>query len=288
MSRSWACTWGSLRPTAKYVRNWFWNVWIGRTFLVRASQTCALSRPAQDAHWGLLASEFAQRPMQKIFIDYMGKLPRIKAGNTAILVCVDAFSNFVWLVPVREATTRMTIKVLNGTIFCSISVPEVLVWDIAPCFTSRKLRQFCFVLGIKHVTTSLYYPQPSHAVRFNKKLPAALITYHSESHTTWDRNVTLAPTWIQHVETWSHSCSSLFGDIPFRSNSPLINRSKVNDLLPEMWNKRMLKQRGPRLSQNPEESRAYMAKLTTEIGPLPLQVGKYGILTKSSGEPCRT
>ena len=62
---------------------------------VRECQTCALSKPAQNSHWGLLASEFAQRPMQKIFIDYVGKLPRSKAGNTAILVCVDAFSKFV-------------------------------------------------------------------------------------------------------------------------------------------------------------------------------------------------
>jgi len=71
---------------------------------VRAYQTCALSKPAQNSRWELLASEVAQRPMQKIFIDYVGKLPRSNAGNTAIIVCVDAFSKFVWLVPVRETT----------------------------------------------------------------------------------------------------------------------------------------------------------------------------------------
>ena len=125
--------------------------------------------------------------MQKIFIDYVGKLPRSKAGNTAILVCVDAFYKFVWLVPVREATTRRNVKALNGSIFGSFSVPEVLVSDNALCFTSREFRQFCFWLGIKHVTTSPYYPQPSHAERFNKNLHAALIAYHSESHTTWTK-----------------------------------------------------------------------------------------------------
>jgi hypothetical protein len=67
---------------------------------VRACHTCALSKPAQNSRLGLLASEVAQRPMQKIFIDYVRKLPRSKAGNTAIHVCVDAFSKFVWLIPV--------------------------------------------------------------------------------------------------------------------------------------------------------------------------------------------
>lgn len=73
---------------------------------VPACQTCVLCKPAQNSHWGLLASNVAQRPMQKIFIDYVGKLPRSKAT----LVCVDVFPKFVCLIPVREATTRTTIK----------------------------------------------------------------------------------------------------------------------------------------------------------------------------------
>jgi hypothetical protein len=69
---------------------------------VHACQVCGLSKPAQNTRLGLLASEAAERPMQKFFIDYVGKFPRSKEGNT---VCVDAFTKFVWLIPVREATT---------------------------------------------------------------------------------------------------------------------------------------------------------------------------------------
>jgi hypothetical protein len=131
--------------------------------------------------------------MQKIFIEYVGKLPRSKTGNTAILVCVDAFSKFVWMIPVREMTSRNTIKALQEKIFASFSVPEVLVSDNAQYFISREFKQFCFGMGIKHVITSLYYPQPSHAERFNKNLRAALIAFHSEAQTTWDQNL----TWLQ-------------------------------------------------------------------------------------------
>jgi hypothetical protein len=70
----------------------------------------ALSVNSHRNHGGvLLASDVAQRPMQKFLTDYVGKLPRSKAGNTALLVCVDAFYKFVWLIPVRETTTKATI-----------------------------------------------------------------------------------------------------------------------------------------------------------------------------------
>jgi hypothetical protein len=79
--------------TIKKVRSQF--IWKGMDQEIRsrvqARHTCALSKPAQNARFGLLASDVAQRPMQKIFTDFVGKLPRSKAGNSAILVCEDAF-----------------------------------------------------------------------------------------------------------------------------------------------------------------------------------------------------
>jgi len=134
---------------------------------------------------GLLASEVDHRPMQKI-IDYVDKRPRIKAGNTAILVCVDAFSKFVWIV--REATTKATIEALKEKIFCRFSVQQFFVLDNAQCFTLRELCQFFF--GIRHVTTYSYYSQLSHAERFNTNPRTAIITYHSDTHSTWDHNLT--------------------------------------------------------------------------------------------------
>jgi hypothetical protein len=105
---------------------------------VRACQVCACSKTAQNTRIGLLSSEVAQKPMQKIFIDYVGKFPRSKAGNNTILVCVDTFTKFVWLLPVREATSRATIKALREHIFASFSVPETIVSDNVQCFIYRE------------------------------------------------------------------------------------------------------------------------------------------------------
>jgi hypothetical protein len=49
---------------------------------VHSCTVCGLSKPAQNTRFELLASEVVSRPFQKLFIDYVGKLPQSKAGNT--------------------------------------------------------------------------------------------------------------------------------------------------------------------------------------------------------------
>jgi transposase InsO family protein len=117
------------------------------------------------------------------------------------------------------------------------------VTDNAQCFVSREFKQFCFELGVKHITTSPYYPQPSHAERFNRNLRAALIAYHSNSQNTWDQNlnwIQLAFNTAEHEATKSTPFATIF---PFRSGSPLLNKWKISELLPDKVNKQILRQR---------------------------------------------
>jgi hypothetical protein len=100
---------------------------------VRSCTVCEISTSALNTRFGLLASEVASRPFQKLFVDYVGKIPRSKAGNTMLLVCVDSFSKFVWLAPAREATSEATIRVLKDRIFSKFSVPNIVVSDNVFC-----------------------------------------------------------------------------------------------------------------------------------------------------------
>ncbi|GFG36571.1 hypothetical protein Cfor_06188 [Coptotermes formosanus] len=133
-----------------------------------------------------------------------------------ILVCVDAFSEFVWLIPVHEATTMATIKALKERVFSNFSVPEFLVSDNARCFTSHEFQQFCVELGMKHVTKYPSCPQPSHAERFNHNLRAALILYHGDTHVTWDQNL----TWLQLAFNTANHKATLA--TPFEVVFPLV------------------------------------------------------------------
>jgi hypothetical protein len=117
--------------------------------------TFSLSKPVQNTRFGLLLSGVVHWPMQKLFIDFVGKFPGSKAGNTGILVCVDAFSKFVWMIPVREGSTRATVKALKERIFSIFSVPEILVSNNA-VLRIKGISGFLFRDGVKHVTTSPY------------------------------------------------------------------------------------------------------------------------------------
>ena len=81
---------------------------------VKAFQNCALSKPAQNTKFGYLASGVASYPMEKLFIDFIGKLPRSKAGNSYALVVVDAFSKFSWVFLLREATAALAVSSLKS------------------------------------------------------------------------------------------------------------------------------------------------------------------------------
>ena len=237
---------------------------------VHVCHTCALSKPAQNSRLGLLGSVVAQRPMQKIFIDYVGKFPQSKVGISAILVC----AKFVWMIPIRQATTKATIKALQDRIFSSFSVPEILVSDNAQCFTSKEFQQFCFELGVKYVTTSPHYLQPSHAEQFNRNLRAALIAYHSGAHATWDQNLTwlqLAFNTAQHESTKAAPFLVIF---PFQTGSPFINQWKINELLPERFNRRALKNKLLAVKQNLLKSQTSMAlRYNHNCVPQPFKVG---------------
>jgi hypothetical protein len=151
--------------------------------------------------------------------------------------------------------TKATVKALKGRIFANFSVLEVLVSDNAQCFTSAEFRRCCFDLGIKHVTTSAYHPQPSHAERFNKNFRAALIAYHSDTHDSWDLNlhwVQLAFNMAEHEATKSTPFAVIF---PFHPGSPLSNRWKIQDSIPEKGSKQELEKKWNTIRRNLYNSR---------------------------------
>lgn len=187
--------------------------------------------------------------MDKVFIDYLGPLPRTKRGNRYILVVIDAFSRFVWLFPSRNVTANTTVSLLTN-IFCLFGPPRQLVSDNAPAFVSSPFRAFCFRNAIKHVTTTPYYPQGSFAERVNRNLKSALIIYHQHSPGTWDARLpwlSLAFNSAQHEAIKTTPASLMFA---YPINSPLSNLWGIQDLLPTKITPNVLKENWTRARRN--------------------------------------
>jgi hypothetical protein len=156
---------------------------------VRECQECQRAKPAQDSRVGLHSSQLVSRPLERIFMDFFGPIVRSRRGNIAVLVILDGFSKFVAMYPVRRITSEIVKACLVEKFFPSFGVPQSIVSDNAAVFKSRTFYNLCFSWGIRHITTSPYYPQASQVERFNRNLKAALVIYHNSQHTRWDENL---------------------------------------------------------------------------------------------------
>jgi len=101
-----------------------------------------------------------ERAGQRLFIDLMGPYPRTKAGDSVIFVCLDHFSKFVWLQPMRHAVAAEVMKFLETKIFHQYGVFEFI----------HSIFWLMTRYGTRHVKTGLYSPQANAAERVNRSV----------------------------------------------------------------------------------------------------------------------
>ena len=92
------------------------------------------------------------RPMELLGIDLV-----YYKGEHA-LVAVDYFSGFITYDIVSNETSKAMMKILNN-IFRKFGLPEKILSDNGPCFSSDSFRNFCEQLDIGHITSSPHYHQ---------------------------------------------------------------------------------------------------------------------------------
>ena len=138
---------------------------------------------------------WASHSMQRIHIDFAS------IDQFQVLVIIDAHSKWIDATPLRSATTRTTIEVLRR-FFANFGLPEELVSDNGPQFTSQEFRKFCSNNGIQHCLIPPYHPASNGAAeravqvvkqamkKMGNQLPLAqrlarfLLAYRTTPHTT--------------------------------------------------------------------------------------------------------
>ncbi|GFR96761.1 polyprotein [Elysia marginata] len=96
--------------------------------------------------------QFPEKPWQRIHIDYAGPFL-----NQIFLVIVDAHTKRVEIIPTTMSTTSTTVNIL-GTIFARFGIPEQVVSDNGPQFTSEEFKTFMYTNNIRHVRSAPYHP----------------------------------------------------------------------------------------------------------------------------------
>jgi len=109
------------------------------------------------------------KPWQRIHIDYAGPFQ----GNM-YLVVVDAHSKWPEVFEMSQSTTVKTISAPRH-LFAAYGLPEQVVSDNGPQFTSEDFKEFMTANGIKHIRCAPYHPASNGAAeRFVRTFKEAM------------------------------------------------------------------------------------------------------------------
>ena len=125
------------------------------------------------------------RPWQMLGVDLLD------FNGQQYMVVVDYYSRYIELVYLADTITH-TVTAKLRCIFARFGIPDLLVSDNGPQFSSKEFRQFADLLGFTHQTSSPYYPQANgqseRAVQVAKTIlrqsdpMLALLAYRSTPH----------------------------------------------------------------------------------------------------------
>lgn len=129
------------------------------------------------------------RPFQKLYIDFLGKYPRSKNGNSYIFIVVDHMTKFVFLKAMKEATASNVVKFLREQVFHIFGVPETIHSDNGQQFLSKEFANMIGNYRINHMRTAVHSPQSNASERVNQSVLAAIRSYLGNDNREWDLNL---------------------------------------------------------------------------------------------------
>ncbi|KAK3568350.1 hypothetical protein QTP86_004951 [Hemibagrus guttatus] len=127
-----------------------------------------------------------RRPWSHLSVDFLTNLPD-SGGFTTVMVVVDRFSKGCRLIPLDGLPTAMqTADAMFQHVFRNFGLPEDIVSDRGPQFTSRVWGALCAHLGIGVSLSSGYHPQSNgQAERLNQEIGRFLRSYCSREQHRW-------------------------------------------------------------------------------------------------------
>uniref|UniRef100_A0A3Q2W9U9 Gypsy retrotransposon integrase-like protein 1 n=1 Tax=Haplochromis burtoni TaxID=8153 RepID=A0A3Q2W9U9_HAPBU len=205
-----------IHRTITFLQRYFWWPTLSRDAkeYVSACTTCARNKiPNQPPSGSLHPLPTPTRPWSHVSLDFVTGLPP-SAGNTVILTIIDRFSKAAHFVALPKLPTALeTARLLTTHVFRLHGIPDDIVSDRGPQFTSRVWREFCTSLGSKVSLSSGYHPQSNgQSERVNQELEAALRCVVSSNQAVWSEEL----PWIEYAH--NSMTSSATGRSPFEAS----------------------------------------------------------------------
>jgi hypothetical protein len=99
-------------------------------------------------------------PFSKWGLEFIGSInPLSSVGQVFMLTTTVYFTKWTEVVPLKHSQDDQVISFLETNIFSRFGLPFNIIIDNGHVFVSAKLAQFLAKLGVKHFTSTSYYPQ---------------------------------------------------------------------------------------------------------------------------------
>jgi transposase InsO family protein len=109
-------------------------------------------------------------------MDYLGPVPKSKAGNNMIPIVVDRLMKMAHFIPTTtEVTAKETSELFLRYVFQYHGLPDNIVSDRDPKFTSRFWKSLHKILGIKLLMSTAEHPQTDGQSEATVKIAQKLI-----------------------------------------------------------------------------------------------------------------
>ncbi|KAJ9522820.1 hypothetical protein QJQ45_023603 [Haematococcus lacustris] len=174
---------------------------------VRTCDKCQRNKATNQLPPGLLQPlPIPARNWQQVSMDFIGPLPATPRGHTMIFTVVDKLSKMIHLIPTTTtATAQDTARLFFDHIFKHHGLPEAIISDRDPKFTSDFWTSLFHLTGTRLLLSSAYHPQTDgQTERANRTVEDMLRPYVNDHKTEWDQHlaaVEFAYNSSEHVGT---------------------------------------------------------------------------------------
>lgn len=167
-----SCHGGFMKTLSRIRQKYFWPTMIKdiQTYISRCD-ICKTIKSSNQITRPLMGNQIhTNRPFERLYCDFLGPYPLTKSGNSIIFICLDHLTKFVFLKPMKAATTSKVILFFESEIFPTYGVPRFIHSDNAKQFISKEMKDFYELYDISHITTGFYAPQSNASERANREI----------------------------------------------------------------------------------------------------------------------
>ena len=179
---------GVRRTTHQLQLRAYWPGWQQdvRRYCRRCHQCVTYHRGAPRKQ-GLMQAFPVGEPFERVAIDLTGPHPTSRSGHVFILTVIDLFTKWVEAIPIRNKEAVTVARALVDVVFSRFGVPLQLLSDNGKEFDNRVLQEFCRLLEIDKIRTTVYKASTNGAIeRFHRTLNSMLGKVVSTNQRNWD------------------------------------------------------------------------------------------------------